>query len=102
MTLNSLSFSQQTSALEGNQSDEIRALVAQQLDMDIKFLTNEAHLIEDLEVDWLDRLELIIRIEDEFADVEISDDDFDQIQTVGDLIRYIEDAQAGCRRVSAA
>jgi hypothetical protein len=34
--------------LEGNQSDEIRALVAQQLDMDIKFLTNGAHLIEDL------------------------------------------------------
>jgi hypothetical protein len=48
MTLNSLSFSQQTSALEGNQSDEIRALVAQQLDMDIKILTNGAHLIEDL------------------------------------------------------
>ena len=102
MTFNSLNFSQRTSAMGGNQADEIRALVAKHLDIDITFVTNEAHLTEDLEVDWLDRLELMIWIEDEFADVEISDDDFDQIQTVGDLIRYIEDAQAGWRRASAA
>jgi acyl carrier protein len=102
MTFNSLSFGQQISAMGGNEADEIRALVAKHLDIDIKFVTNEALLTEDLEVDWLDRLELMIRIEDEFADVEISDDDFDQIQTVGDLIRYIEDAQVGCRRASAA
>ncbi len=87
----------------GNETDEIRALVAKHLDIDIKYVTNEAHLTEDLGVDWLDRLELMIRIEDEFADVEISDGDFDQIQTVGDLIRYIEDARVGCcRRPSAA
>jgi acyl carrier protein len=102
MTFNSLSFGQRTSAMGGNEADEIRALVAKHLDIDIKFVTNEAFLTEDLEVDWLDRLELMIRIEDEFADVEISDDDFDQIQTVGDLIRHIEDAQVGCRRASAA
>jgi acyl carrier protein len=59
-------------------------------------------LRQSLGVDWLDRLELLILIEDKFAGVEISDGDSDQIQTVGDLIRYIEDVQVGSRRASAA
>jgi acyl carrier protein len=95
MTFNNLSFSQRTSATLGNEVDEIRALVAKHLDIDIKHITNEAHLTDDLEVDWLDRLELLMLIEDEFAGVEISDGDSDQIQTVGDLIRCIEDMQVG-------
>ena len=40
--------------------------------------------------DWLDRLELLMVIEDQFAGVEIADADVDQIEVVGDLIRYIE------------
>jgi acyl carrier protein len=102
MTFNSLSYSQRTSSTGGNEVDEIRALVAKHLDLDIKHVTNEAHFTDDLGVDWLDRLELLILIEDEFAGVEISDGDSDQIQTVGDLIRYIEDVQVGSRRASAA
>jgi hypothetical protein len=33
-------------------------------------------------------------IEDQFADMEVMDGDADQIETVGDLIRYIEDARS--------
>ena len=102
MTFNSLSFSQRASGTGGNEVDEIRTLVAKHLDIDIKYVTNDAHLTDDLGVDWLDRLELLILIEDEFAGVEISDRDSDQIQTVGDLIRYIEDVQVGSRHASAA
>ena len=102
MTFNSLSYSQRTSSTGDNEVDVIRALVAKHLDLDIKHVTNEAHFTDDLGVDWLDRLELLILIEDEFAGVEISDGDSDQIQTVGDLIRYIEDVQVGSRRASAA
>ena len=40
-----------------------------------------------LGADWLDRLELLILVEDEFSDVEISAGNADHIQTVGDLIR---------------
>jgi hypothetical protein len=35
-------------------------------------------------------------IEDEFAGVEITDTDIDQIEVVGDLIHYIETASTGC------
>ena len=51
-----------------------------------------AHLTNDLGADWLDRLELMIVIEDQFPAVEITDDDVDQIEVVGDLIRHIRGA----------
>jgi acyl carrier protein len=69
---------------------DVRTLIADHLGVDVKRVTDEAHLEDDLGADWLDRLELMIVIEDRFADVEISDDDVDQITVVGDLIRHVE------------
>jgi acyl carrier protein len=43
-------------------------------------------------------LELMIVIEDQFPAVEITDDDVDQIDVVGDLIRYVETAGNERRR----
>ena len=42
--------------------------------------------------DWLDRLELMIVIEDRFADVVITDEEVDQLE-VGDLIRHLKSAR---------
>src|SRR6266571_8878540 len=69
---------------------EIRTLIAEHLDVGIERVTDEAHFVDDLGADWLDRLELMIMIEDRFGGLEISDDDADQIKVVGDLIRYVE------------
>ena len=69
---------------------EIRTLIAEHLDVDIQRVTDEADFIDDLGADWLDRLELMIIIEDRFGGLEITDDDADQIRVVGDLIRYVE------------
>jgi acyl carrier protein len=68
---------------------EIRALIAEHLDADIERVTDDAHFIDDLGADWLDHLELMIKIEDRFAGLELTKDDADQIKVVGDLIRYI-------------
>ena len=95
MTFSSLSFTQRTSAREVIEDDEIRALVAKHLDVDVKHVTNGAHLRDDLGADWLNRMELLLLIEDQFVGVEIMDDDADQTETVGDLIRYIEDVRVG-------
>ena len=65
-------------------------LIANQLGVDVKRVTDEAHFTDDLGADWLDRLELLIVIEDRFADVVITDEDVDQLEVVGDLIRHIE------------
>ena len=71
-------------------SNDVRTLIAEQLGVDVKRVTDEAHFTDDLGADWLDRLELMIVIEDRFADVVITDEDADQIEVVGDLIRHIE------------
>jgi acyl carrier protein len=68
----------------------VRALIARHLDVDIGRVTDDASFIDDLGADWLDRLELMIVIEDHFPGIEIPEDDADRIQVVGDLIRYIE------------
>jgi acyl carrier protein len=88
-----LSLTQQICGNEGIQVGEIRALVAKHLHVDVERVTDEAHLSDDLGADWLNRLELLILIEERFIDVEFPDGNSDQIETVGDLIRYIRDAR---------
>jgi len=71
-------------------ADELRTLIAEYLDIDAKRVTDEAHLSDDLGLDWLDKLELMILIEDKFSEVEFSDAAEQEIEVVGDLIRRIE------------
>ena len=94
---------QETTAMrEVLASNDVRALIANQLGVDVKRVTDEAHFTDDLGADWLDRLELMIVIEDRFADVVITDEDIDQIEVVGDLIRHIENVDDERRRRSIA
>jgi hypothetical protein len=60
------------------------------------------HGLHPTGADWLDRLELMMVVEDQFAGVEITDDDVDQIEVVGDLIRFIETLDSERRRQGAA
>jgi acyl carrier protein len=87
MTIASLKSSQKATATRGVlASNDVRTLIANQLDVDVKHVTDEAHFTDDLGADWLDRLELMIVIEDRFADVVMTDEDVDQLEVVGDLI----------------
>ena len=69
---------------------KVRSVIAEYFGIDADRLTNEARLRDDLGADWLDRLELMIAIEDQVAGIEIDDVVVEQIDTVGDLIRIIE------------
>jgi acyl carrier protein len=71
-------------------ADEVRTLIAEYLRIDAKRVTDEVHFSDNLGLDWLDKLELMILIEDEFAGVEFSDAAVHEIEVVGDLIRHIE------------
>jgi acyl carrier protein len=70
--------------------DDVCALVAKQFGVDIELVSIETHLTNDLGADFLDRVELMLAIEDHFAGVEITADDVEQIKVVGDLIRRLE------------
>jgi acyl carrier protein len=69
-------------------ADKVRKLIADYLEIDVNRVIDEAHLSDDLGVDWLDQLDLLIMIEDEFAGVQFSDGT--AIDLVGDLIRFVE------------
>jgi acyl carrier protein len=71
-----------------NGADKLRTLIAEYLGIDADQVTDEAHL-SDLGLDWLDELELMILIEDEFVGVEFSDANVKEIAVVGDLVRHI-------------
>ena len=81
-----------TAVKEGVVTDKVRTLIAEYLDVDMGSVTDETHFADDLGADWVDCVDLMIAIEDQFAGVQIADDDLDRIVTVGDLIRYIEAA----------
>ena len=68
---------------------KVRSVIAEHFGIDADRLTDEARF-RDLGADWLDRLELVISIEDQVAGFEIDDVVVDQIDTVGDLMRIIE------------
>jgi len=99
MTIGSLKWSQKATATrEVLASNDVRTLIANQLGVDVIRVTDEAHFADDLGADWLDRLELMIVIEDRFADVVITDEELDQLEVVGDLIRHIENTDHERRR----
>ena len=101
MTIASLKSSQKATATrEVLASKDVRTLIANQLGVDVKRVTDEAHFTDDLGADWLDRLELMIVIEDQFADVLITDEEVDHLEVVGDLIRHIENMDHERRRRS--
>jgi len=52
----------------------------------------EAKFIEDLGADSLDTVELVMALEEEFGN-EIPDEQAEKLQSVGDVIKYIEDLQ---------
>ncbi len=72
--------------------DKIRDVVADKLDADPGDVVESASFVDDLGADSLDVVELIMGLEDEFG-IEISDEEAEQIGTVGDAVRFIASQQ---------
>jgi acyl carrier protein len=70
--------------------DRIKGLVVDLLGVDPDKVTPEARFREDLEADSLDLVELIMAIEEEF-DGTISDEEAQQIKTVGQAVDYVNE-----------
>jgi acyl carrier protein len=65
-------------------------IIVEQLGVGEEEVTLEASFIEDLGADSLDLVELIMAMEEEFG-IEISDEDAEKIQTVQDVVSYINE-----------
>src|SRR5215471_20291408 len=91
MSIAGLTSTEQTTAIKAVFAvNDVRVLIANQLGVSVGRVTDGAHLTDDLGADWLDRLDLMMAVEDQFAGVVITDDDVDRIELVGDLIRHVE------------
>lgn len=75
----------------------VKKIIVDQLNVNEEQVTPEASFLEDLGADSLDTVELIMAFEEEFKDEikgEIPESEAEKLQTVGDVVSYIEDKSA--------
>jgi acyl carrier protein len=69
---------------------KVREIIINELGVEAEKVTNEASFVEDLGADSLDTVELVMAFEEEFG-IEIPDEDAEQLRTVGDAIKYMNE-----------
>ena len=72
--------------------DKVVKLIAENLDIEESAINADSVITVDLGADSLDVVDLCMAFEDEFG-VEIPDDAVENIRTVGDIVKFIEDNQ---------
>ncbi|SDW12615.1 acyl carrier protein [Marinobacter mobilis] len=72
-----------------DQQQRIVTLIAEQLAVPATTISSTSRLVEDLGADSLDLVELTMALEERFA-LELTDDQADQLVTVGDVLRFMD------------
>ena len=67
----------------------VKEIIVEKFGVSESEVTSEANFTNDLSADSLDRVELIMEIEDEFG-ISIPEDQAENIVTVGDAVKYVE------------
>lgn len=70
--------------------EKLVKIICEQFDVSDEDIYNDTILTEDLELDSMDIVDLVMTIEDEF-NIELPDEALEEIVTVADLARYIEE-----------
>ncbi|NLG93639.1 acyl carrier protein [Caproiciproducens galactitolivorans] len=70
--------------------EKVKAILSEQFDVEEDTITPDTSIADDLGADSLDVVDLLMSIEDEF-EIEVPDEEIDNIKTVGELVKYIED-----------
>jgi acyl carrier protein len=81
---------QQFFMAEKSIEEKVKDIIVEQLGVNPEQVTSQASFIEDLGADSLDIVELVMAFEEEFS-VEVPDEDAEKLQTVGDVIKYIDE-----------
>jgi acyl carrier protein len=69
--------------------ERVKEIIVKELSVNPEQVTSTASFIEDLGADSLDTVELVMAFEEEFG-VEVPDEEAEKLQTVGDVVKYIE------------
>jgi len=68
--------------------DEVKEVVASQLNVDVANIKEDSKFVEDLGADSLDLVELVMALEEKF-NIEIPEEQQEKILTVADAMKYI-------------
>ena len=79
-------------AAEKSIEQKVKDIIVEQLNVKADQVTPDAKFIEDLGADSLDTVELVMAFEEEFG-IEVPDEEAEKLQSVGDVIKYIEDSK---------
>ena len=71
---------------------KVKQIIVEQLGVDEGEVTPNASFVDDLGADSLDTVELVMALEEEFGQ-QIPDEEAEKLQSVGDVIKYIEEKQ---------
>ena len=71
----------------------VKAIIVEKFGVAESQVTSEANFTNDLSADSLDKVELIMEIEDEFG-ITIPEDEATEIATVGDAVKFVEERVA--------
>ena len=69
--------------------EKVKEIIANQLSVDVKKLTEETNIAEELGADSLDVVEILMALEEEF-EVSIPDEAIPNIKTIEDIVKFIE------------
>ena len=69
--------------------EKVKKILSEQFGVEEDTITLETSLIDDLDADSLDVVDLLMSIDDDF-EVEVPDEEVENIKTVDDLVKYIE------------
>lgn len=69
---------------------KVQDIIVDKLGVDESEVTNDANFTNDLGADSLDTVELIMELETAF-DIQIPDEDAENIATVGDAVKYVQE-----------
>ncbi len=72
--------------------EKVKAILSEQFDVEEDTITPETNIADDLGADSLDVVDLLMSVEDEF-EIEVPDEEVENLKTVGELVKYIEDHQ---------
>ena len=70
--------------------DKMKDILVEQLECNPEDITMESLLVDDLGADSLDAIDIVMSVDDTFK-VEVPDEIIEKIETVGDIVNYIED-----------
>ena len=72
--------------------DEVKKMLANQLNIDVKKIEENSRLVEDLGADSLDMIEMLMTLEEKFG-ITIPDEKTSELKTVADIANYIDNAK---------